>query len=37
MTDYLRCILDSVYGVLGVCCTRCMLHSVLTHDDGMVR
>ena len=21
--------------ILGVCCTRCMLHSVLTHDDGM--
>jgi len=20
-----------------VCCTRCMLHSVLTHDDGMER
>jgi len=23
--------------ILGVCCTRCMLHSVLTHDDGMER
>ena len=23
--------------ILGVCCTRCMLHSVLTHDDGMDR
>jgi len=21
--------------ILGVCCTRCMLHSVSTHDDGM--
>ena len=26
-----------VYAVLGVCCTRCMLHSVLTHDYGMER
>jgi len=23
--------------ILGVCCTGCMLHSVLTHDDGMER
>jgi len=23
--------------ILGVCCTRCMLRSVLTHDDGMER
>ena len=23
--------------ILGVCCTWCMLHSVLTHDDGMER
>jgi len=23
--------------ILGVCCTRCMLHSVLTQDDGMER
>ena len=23
--------------IFGVCCTRCMLHSVLTHDDGMER
>ena len=26
-----------VYAVLGVFCTRCMLHSVLTHDHGMER
>jgi len=26
-----------VYAVLGVCCTRRMLHSVLTHPDGMER
>jgi len=24
-----------VSAVLGVCCTWCMLHSLLTHDDGM--
>jgi hypothetical protein len=23
--------------IFGVYCTRCMLHSVLTHDDGMER
>jgi len=23
--------------ILGVCCTWCMPHSVLTHDDGMER
>jgi len=27
-TDNLRCMLYSVYAVLGVCCTRCMLYSV---------
>jgi len=27
----------SEYTVLGVCCTRCMLYSVLTHDDCMER
>jgi len=26
-----------VNAVFGICCTRCMLYSVLTHDDGMVR
>jgi len=28
---------SQVYTVLSVCCTRFMLHSVLTHDDGMER
>jgi len=28
---------SKVYAVLGVCCTQRMLHSVLTHDDGMER
>jgi len=28
MTDNVRCMLYSVYAVLGVCCTRCMLYSV---------
>ena len=28
---------SEVYAVLGVCCTRRMLHSVLTHNDGMER
>ena len=23
--------------IIGVCCTRCMLHSVLPHDVGMER
>jgi hypothetical protein len=23
--------------ILGVCCTWCMLHSLLTHDDSMER
>jgi len=23
--------------ILGVCCTQCMLHSVLTHDDVIER
>jgi len=36
-TNNLRCMLYSVYAVLGVCCTRRMLLSVLTHDDGMER
>jgi len=26
-----------VYAVLGVCCTQCMLYSVLTHDHCMER
>lgn len=30
-------ILDSVYPVLGLCCTRCMLYTVFTHDYGMKR
>jgi len=37
MTDNSRCMLYSVYAVLGVCCTWCMLHSVLTHDHGKER
>ena len=32
-----RCMLNLVYAVLGVCYTRCMLHSVLTHDIDMER
>jgi len=28
---------SQVYAVLGVCCTRRMVHSALTHDDGMER
>jgi hypothetical protein len=31
------CMMYSVYAVLGVCCTWCMLHSVLTLDYGMER
>jgi len=31
------CMLYSVYAVLGVCCTRCMLYSVSTHDHDMER
>jgi hypothetical protein len=27
----------AVYAVLSVCCTRCMLYSVLTLDHGMER
>ena len=27
--------LNSVYAILGVCCTRCMLYSVSTHDHNM--
>jgi len=32
-----RCMLYSVFAVLGVSCTRCLLYSVLTLDDGMER
>jgi len=36
-TVNLTLMLYSVYAVLGVCCTRCMLYLVLTHDHGMER
>jgi len=29
--------LELVYAGIGVCCDRCMLYSVLTHDHGMER
>jgi len=36
-TNNLGWMLYSVYAVLGVCCTRCMLYSVSTHDHVMER
>jgi len=33
----MQCMQYAVYAVLGVCCTRSMLYSVLTHDHGMER
>jgi hypothetical protein len=37
MTDNFGCMLYSVYAVLRICCTRCMLYSLLTHDHCMER
>jgi len=35
ITENLGCMMYLVYAVLGVCCTRCVLYSVLTDDHGM--